>query len=261
MLKILAIMITALFPCVAFAAQDFDSIATTEQSFKQAKTENCKDDPRFTTELMKIANGDETAVLEITPESFIDLDDEIKNNLRGKVSVCGENPLLSNGRTLKPVQISFDYLWQKIADASKAGDFDKVKRYLSDYTSKPISTTKALNLLQTFNVPDMQTLYALIGRDVPVRPMPIDFFIFTGGRAENPENIVALFQTGRALESSRYKRRLYDKHYYSLKTNLDAKTPLAPVFDNRLKSIGLLIGFDKDAGYGRNNPYFRRFPD
>lgn len=181
-------------------AQNFDEIAPSDSpkssigatSGKESATPEteggCKDDPRLETDLAEImeSNAPVKPLLTVTPETFLNMDEEAIAALGGKMLVCPNNPVLKNGKTMKKVQIDFAPLWANIRKAAADGNVEQLKRLLNDFRALPMPSAEIVKLFIPINLDEKtaKTLFSAAG----IKPLEnysnkiTEFYIHLGGK-------------------------------------------------------------------------------
>lgn len=158
-----------------------------------APASDCVDDPRLDTDIVRIMQTDDPVIappITITPETYLNLDNDVIAKLAGNMVICPNNPVLKNGKTMRTISIDFPVLWEYIVNAAKKDDKDRLKNLLLNFRSKPMSPKDMLRLGVSIPLNDdkRDLLYKTAGVNTKRHNEAIDFFIFTGGKSN--ENAV-----------------------------------------------------------------------
>lgn len=202
---ILVLAFFGLFFSTPVLGQNFDEIAPTEKQSKLAAdtpapvkskaSGDCQDDPRLETDIIEIMETSEPVkpLLTVTPETFLNMDDEVVTALGGKMLVCPNNPVLKSGKTMKKIQMDFAPLWANIRKAAADENVAQLKKLLDNFRALPMSSAEIVNLAVPLNMDEgvAKKLFSAAGMEMSENSdypnCVIEFYTLLGGKAtDNP---------------------------------------------------------------------------
>lgn len=229
-------------------AANFDAIAEEEPAKAAPAAKNdgdCADDPRLVTDIVEIMEADNPQIrplMKITPETYVSMDNDLREKMKGNAVICPNVSVLKNGSHSGSIAIDFPTLWTQVKAAAAKKDVERMKWLLSNFKSKPLPPEDILNLVTKTGIDREagEALYEIINQEPGNFPSVIDFFVFTGGRTSEPAVVYIAFPADQH-EDLRKETEKGQKVIFSedLCRHIAAKRGSVSAFSDKLRATGL----------------------